>query len=512
MNSFEDLGLSPELTEALAAEGIETPTPLQEAAVPIIAKGNNLVLVAGPGSGVFVAWVAPLLGRIDPSTDAPKALVLCATSETAERLAESASRLSSITGHSVAALGSAWALPERADVLFATPEALLSAMEAGTISVSDLESLVVDQAQLIEAGGSLDTLERLFAYLPSGTQRILSSLPISDAVQDVVDRHFKRTLTVPTPDTDVPHRGTVRFRIVPEPKEAGVLAVVDELIGDGARHVLVFCRSEDRAADVGDYLTLHGFVAGAPGDSSVPVWLGIDALQARAEAQGVEGLAVVSCDAPADIDTLDRRHSLTEGGVVVVLPRELAHLKALGKRTGYITEPFPPPARSEGALGRLRAMLARAIEEEDTAVWLNALEPLFSQHDPAEVAAAAVALMRRQATTAGVATPASETRQTAAARATGTPSWSKLFLGVGERDGLEKGDLLGAITGEAGVAGSSVGKIEIRESHSLVEVHDNVARAVIQALNGTTIKGRAVRVDFDRPRTGGPRRRSAPGR
>ena len=88
----------------------------------------------------------------------------------------------------------------------------------------------------------------------------------------------------------------------------------------------------------------------------------------------------------------------------------------------------------------------------------------------------------------------------AAAQTTGTPSWAKLFITVGERDGLEKGDLLGAITGEAGIDGAAVGRIDIKESHSIVEVHDAVARNVIQALNGTSIKGRSARVDFDRPR------------
>jgi ATP-dependent RNA helicase DeaD len=95
-----------------------------------------------------------------------------------------------------------------------------------------------------------------------------------------------------------------------------------------------------------------------------------------------------------------------------------------------------------------------------------------------------------------------------------TPAWAKLFLSVGERDGLRPGDLVGAITGEARVDGRQIGKIDIRESHSVVEVHDSVARAVIKALNGTTIKGRAVRADFDRPRRDkaprAPRRRLGP--
>ena len=66
VKSFEDLGVSPELTEALAAEGIETPTPIQEAAFPVVAKGNNIVLSAGPGSGVFAAWAAGAMERIEP--------------------------------------------------------------------------------------------------------------------------------------------------------------------------------------------------------------------------------------------------------------------------------------------------------------------------------------------------------------------------------------------------------------------------------------------------------------
>jgi ATP-dependent RNA helicase DeaD len=116
-----------------------------------------------------------------------------------------------------------------------------------------------------------------------------------------------------------------------------------------------------------------------------------------------------------------------------------------------------------------------------------------------------VALLRSKK--APVTAPAPAPRAQAAEPAA-APAWAKLFLGVGERDGLKTGDLLGAITGEAGVEGRAVGKIEIKESHSVVEVHDDVARKVIKALNGTTIKGRAVRADFDRPRKPGTTRPS----
>jgi len=510
VESFDDLSIAPELAEGLAAEGLETPTPLQQDAIPLIKKGNSLALAAGPGSGLLAAWSVGLLDKIEPEGDSPRVVVLCATEDVANQLAESVARMTLVTGHTVAALGGSWVLPERAHILFGSVDTVLGALTAGSLNPDAIETVVVDQAQLIEALVGLADVERVFDYLPEGTQRILSALPMTDAVSDLMERHFKRTMTIPAPpSSDSPKRGEVRFRITPEPTEAAALSVIDELIADGARHALVFCRSEDRAADVGDYLTLHGFAAGAPGDESVPVWLGVDALEARSDVKDVDGVAVISCDVPADPDTLDRRHSLGEAGVVMVVAREVAHLRSLGKQTGYDTIPFPPPTKDRGDVGRIQDMLTRAMETEDTAPYLLAIEPLFERFDPAELAAAAVSLLRKKGGTTSVETPAS-TQGSAAARASATPAWAKLFVGVGERDGLRAGDLLGAIVGETGVTGDAVGKIEIKESHSLVEVHDSVARTVIQAINGTTIKGRSVRADFDRPRRGTPQRGARP--
>ena len=510
MESFEDLGVTPELIEALAAEGLETPTPLQETAVPLLRKGNNLILAAGPGSGLLAAWALGVLQRVDAEGESPKVLVLCATDEVADALAEPVARLTSATGHSVAALGSSWVLPSRAHVVFGTARAVLDAIKGSELSLADVDAVIVDQAQLIEVETGLGDVEAVFDYVPDGAQRVLTALPISPSITDLADRLFKRAMTLPAPEVgEVYKRGSVRFRIGPEPREATALGVVEELLSEGARHALVFCRNEDRAADVGDYFTLHGFTASAPGDEAAPVWLGVDALEARGSAKGAEGVVVVSCDAPTDSDTLDRRHAISENGVVIILARERPHLKDLGRRTGYDTVPFPPAARASGAIDQLRAVVEQAIEQEDITPYLLALEPLFERFDPAEVAAAAVALLRKKGN--ATSAEAAPQPQTSAARATATPSWAKLFVGVGERDGLKTGDLLGAITGETGVAGESVGKIDIRESHSLVEVHDSVARAVIQAINGTTIKGRAVRADFDRPRRGTPPpRRSGP--
>ena len=95
------------------------------------------------------------------------------------------------------------------------------------------------------------------------------SLPVTAEVTDFVGRHVKRAVHVPAqavePDEGGPRRGEIRFRIVDDPKEEAALELAAEILeGAGARHATFFCRSEDVAADVGDYLTLHGYGAGAP--------------------------------------------------------------------------------------------------------------------------------------------------------------------------------------------------------------------------------------------------------
>jgi len=519
MDSFEDIGLPPELVEALAAEGIERPTPLQEAAIPVLRRGNNLLLAAGPGSGTLIAWGAPLLERLDPSTTGPAALVLTPTAESAERLAESLQRVGAVTGHSAAALGSPWALPGHAQILFGTPAHVLAAAAAGEIELGGVSTLVVDQADRIERLVGLGAVEEVLGFLPKDGQRVVLALPLTAGVEDFVERHARRAATVPPRPADGTlertsvDRGTLRFRIVPEPKEEGLLATVAQLLADDVRHVLVYSRSEDRAADVGDYLTLHGYLAGAPGDTDVPVWLGVQELASRSAAEGTDGVEVVSWDVPADPDSLDRRHGKQGGGMVILVPRELAHLRDVARRTGYALEPAPLPPRREDEASRFRETLARAAQEEDISPYLLLLEPLFERMDPAEVAAAAVALLRKKAPPAPPQ-QSSHGASSAAARETPT-AWVKVFLTVGERDGLTAKDLVGAITGEADIPGSKVGKIEIRESHAVVEVMEPVAKKVIAALNGTTIRGRSVRADFDRPRSrqgAGVERRGGPPR
>jgi ATP-dependent RNA helicase DeaD len=500
MSTFEELDLSPELVEALAADGLESPTAIQRDLVPVVRRGNDVVAVAGPGSGVMVAYAAPLLERIAPEGDGPAILILAPTPERMSGLADSLGRLGAITGHRVAGLDGLWVLPERAHVLVGTPELVHARVRRGQLSLSTLKALVVDGANAMVRAGTLDTVGTLVDGVSPETQRIVVAQPSLPEIEAFADAHLRRSVHVPPqaaggPRSDSPHRGDLSVVEITEPREIGAVEAVAHLLTE-ARHVVVYVRSEDAAADLGDFLTVRGFAAGRPGEPDFPVWLAVSGLEARAaiEADGADDVVALSVDVPGDVDLLDQRHGGGLGGTVLALPRELPHLKAVAREGGYgISMVELPSSRPDGgAMAKLRASIEEAIESGDVEAYQLLLEPLFRKHGASAVAAAAVALLRSRKPAA--TEPARTTESGAAAPA----AFVRLFISVGKKDNVRPGDLVGAITGEAQIQADQVGRIDLRDTFSLVEVEGSVAEKVIRGLNGTSIRGRAARVDYHR--------------
>lgn len=521
MESFEDLGVAPELVDALTGEGIEEPTEFQRSAIPVLLRGNSLLAQAGPGGGTLIAYGIPLLQRVEANSRSPQALVMVSAADSGSRLARSLARLAQFTGHRVAALEVGWALPETADVLFATPEDLLRAVQASRLHLEGVKAVVVDSFSGLQQTGR-EALATLFESIPRESLRVLFGQPLTPEAESFGKAHLTKAVHIPPKPAQAgledapPHRGEVSYRVAGEDKEQEILQTVVAALEADAHHAVLFCRTEDQAADLGDFLTLHGFMAGAVGDADVPVWLAIAELQTRQLLDSWDDsapVATISVDVPSNPDSLDRRHRGRSPGVILVRSRELPHLRDVAKRTGYRLVPAkePVPTRVVGELQRLRSILDRVLAEEELAPYFLALEPLFQKYSPGEVAAAALALLqRRPGQVKGPEEGAAQGKRPEGPSGPPPKTWVRLFVAVGEKDGVGPGDLLGAIVGEAGVEAPQVGKIEIRETFSLVEVVPDVADKIIRNLNGTSIRGRAVRVDHDR---GGPRPRGgAPSR
>lgn len=558
MASFNDLGLREPLVMALEEEGIDQPTALQEAAIPVLRREGNLVARAASGSGKTLAYGLGILDRIEPrgggedgdeeagggDEGGARVLVLVPTAEQAEHAALALVPYAHAAELTVAVSGPGWGTRAGdADVLVATPGQVMDAVRASGVKLHALEAVVIDGASEIEALGGWEAVESVFDNIPREAQRVVLTPELSPAVQDLVDRRVKRAIRYPAQAAladqaeVVEVTGVVGYIAVSEREKLDVLA---RLLGgerDGDAPPLLVCRTDERAAQVAEAISMRGFLVGDAGDEEADVLI-LGASEAAETLEGGYGGTVISFDVPPDDRALKLRHGGEVTGFVLARPRELAHLRETAARAGLEARPAGVLGEASPKADELRAFreqLRRAIRDEDLGAQMLVLEPLFDEFTAAEVAAAAAALLRRRpaaaetaseigasgartstASSAPAARTVRATRPTTPAPSGGGAAFSRLFVSVGERDGLKPGDLVGAIAGEADLPGSAVGKIEIRDTFSVVEVPADQADRIIEAVNGITIRGRSVRVDFDRGgdrarRPGPPRRQERGG-
>jgi ATP-dependent RNA helicase DeaD len=514
---FEDLGLRSELVDATRELGYMEPTALQSAAIPVLRRGGSALLHASAGAGTLAAYGLALIDRLAGTPagtgeaergegggadgSGVRALILVPTDDAAAGAALSLARFGRAVGVRTAALGPGWA-PARggaAEILVAAPATAVEAIRESRLKLESVESVILDGASAIFALSGQDAVEMVATLVPRDAQRVVVTAEVSAAVEDYAERHLRRALRIPPVPVEVPGERVpaqaepsprLDYQIVAEwEKEKAAAALLAR--AEAGRKRVVYSRSEMRVAEIADALTLRGFPVGQDGAEGEVV-VTASTLELPADA------FVVSFDPPFDTATLLARHR--GGGTVLVTPRELAHLQQIARESNFeirAIDVVPAPGPLE--LAEFRERLRIALSEEDLAAQLLVLEPLFREFSPAEVAAAASALLRRRVAPAVVETVRPTVTPAAPAP---SPSYRRLFVGVGARDGVQPGDLVGTITGEAQVKGNQIGRIEIRDTFSIVEVESEVASRVIQAVNGITLKGRSVRVDFDRDRRG----------
>jgi ATP-dependent RNA helicase DeaD len=531
MADFRELGLRAELLSALEDSDLERPTALQEAVIPAIRRGSNVVARASSGSGKTLAYTLGVLDRLRPvepeSEEGAKLrfIIISPTSEAADHIALAVFPYAQAAGLAITVAGGTWGATAReAEILVSPVTELMSAVRGSELKLDDVEAVVVDGASTIAELGDWEAVDAAMELLPRDAQRVVFTPAMTLPVQDLAERRVKRALSYPAESVipeDRVSTGTLGYVLVADREKVNTVArQLRGPRGDGGPAPVIFCRSDERAADLAEALSIRGFVVGGVGDEEIDVAIAsseITRTELLEETDGEVG-QTISFDVPADARTLVDRHTADVDAVVLAQPGEIAHLREIARQAGLSLRSIPLPQDSGPTAGRIsgfRDEVRRALQTEDLEAQVLLLEPLFEEHGALEVAAALAAMLRRRGTSSS-AQAAAETAPTPSRKGpeAGAPpaTWSRLFVGVGSRDDVRPGDLVGALAGEANIPGSKIGKIEIRDSFSIVEVDASVSEAVVRAVNGTTLKGRSVRVDYDRGSDRGRRGGGAPPR
>ena len=567
---FAGLGLPESLLSAVVELGFTTPTDIQTEAIPLLLAGRDVVGVAQTGTGKTAAFGLPLLAAVDPGVRAVQALVLAPTRELAIQVSDAISSFARhLRGlHVLPIYGGSSFVPQLrglrdgAQVVVGTPGRVMHLMERGSLDLSGVRFLVLDEADEMLRMGFAEDVEQIAAKVPAVRRTALFSATMPAAIKKVAATHLTDPVRVSvTPASSTVSNIEQTYAVVPFRHKTGALARV--LAVSDADAAIVFVRTKSAADEVAIELAGRGIQAAAiSGDvaqrdrerlidrlraGTLDVLVATDVAARGLDVERI-GL-VVNFDVPRETETYVHRIGRTgragrSGRALTFLtPRERGRLGQIERATGSRLVEADIPTPADVSAHRAQALLAK-VDDRLAAGRLDLYREVLSgsEHDVLETAAALLALAvgddgpaprrdrheddgaprrrreeRYDDSGEFVGAAFEEGRDHAhvasRGRAGGRPrhrdgSGTRYRVEVGHRDGVQPGAIVGAITGEGGLRGQDLGKIDIFPSFSLVEISQELTPETSRRIGAARVAGRPLRI---RPDTG-PRKSSGPRR
>ncbi|RSC28745.1 ATP-dependent RNA helicase DbpA [Pseudomonas putida] len=452
--AFASLPLSAAMLANLDALGYASMTPIQAQSLPVILKGQDLIAQAKTGSGKTAAFGIGLLNPINPRFFGCQALVLCPTRELADQVAKELRRLARaednikiLTLCGGVSLGPQIAsLEHGAHIIVGTPGRIQQHLDKGTLDLKGLNTLVLDEADRMLDMGFFDAIAAIIGKTPSRRQTLLFSATYPAGIAQLAADFMRKPQQVTVESQHSDNQIEQRF-IEIDPQQR--LEAVTRVLGHyRPQSCVAFCFTKQQCEDLVTHLTAKGIVAQAlHGD-----------LEQRDRDQVLTMFANRSSSVLVATDVAAR--GLDIDGLDLVINVELArdaeiHVHRVG-RTGRAGEKGVAISLVAPAEGHR----AQAIED------LQKRPLRWEQLDSLKSKGGEPLL----------------------------PTMTTLCIAAGRKDKLRPGDILGALTGDAGLPGKQVGKIAIFDFVAFVAVERAVAKQAMQRLNSGKIKGRALKV------------------
>ncbi|MCO5785629.1 ATP-dependent RNA helicase DbpA [Pseudomonas sp. G11-1] len=453
-SAFSSLPLPPSLLATIDRLGYQSMTPVQSAALPIILAGQDLIARSRTGSGKTAAFGIGLLAPLNPAFFGCQALVLSPTRELAGQTATALRTLAGgipnikiITLCGGTPFGpQAASLEQGVHVIVGTPGRVKDHLERGTLSLDKLNCLVLDEADRMLDMGFIDSISEIIQATPERRQTLLFSATYPPGIEQLAGRFLREPQQVVIEDVEV--RNPIRQRFYEVSAEERLPAVLRLLADERPQPCIVFCHTRQQCQQLQQLLSSNGVSAQAlHGD-----------MEQRERDQVLALFANQSCSVLVATDVAAR--GIDVEGVAAVINAELSpdpavHTHRIG-RSGRAGQP-----------GLALSLVAPAEQGRARSIEQKLGEPLpWCELDqlPERLDKPLLAPMRT------------------------------LAIAGGRKDKVRPGDLLGALTGDAGLPGDAIGKISISDFQALVAVRWELANTALERLEEGKIKGRRFKI------------------
>ena len=452
-SEFSSLNLSSALQDNLASLSYLQMTPIQAQSLPLVLDGKDLIAKAKTGSGKTAAFALGLLAKLNVNRLEVQALVLCPTRELADQVAQEIRRLARALPNVklVTLCGGTPTAPQSATLSFGahiavgTPGRILKHLEQGTLELSSLETLVLDEADRMLDMGFGEDINRVISHAPRDRQTLLFSATYPEGIAQMSRGVQRNPVEV---SVESLHEGSaIEQKLYEVPAGQRLDALTWLLSHYQPASCVVFCNTKRACNDVADHLAAKGFSALAlNGD-----------LEQRERDQVLVRFANGSAAILVATDVAARGLDIKELGAVINYELTYdpeVHVHRIG-RTGR--------AGQQG--------LALSLYQANEAQRVTVIEEYL-----------------------GSTLPQGDLNSLEASLRPVLPEYATLSIGGGRKDKLRPGDILGALTGDGGLSGDQVGKIQVQDQFAYVAVRRSQAKAALKRLNDGKIKGRSYRV------------------
>lgn len=572
---FKDLGLDPRVQAALADVGYETPSAIQAATIPVLLSGRDVVGLAQTGTGKTAAFALPILSRIEAGGSAPRALVLAPTRELALQVSEAFEsysahmpevRLLPVYGGQSYGIQLS-ALRRGVDIVVGTPGRIIDHIERGSLDLSSITHLVLDEADEMLKMGFAEDVETILARTPEGKQVALFSATMPAAIKKIAAQYLRDPEEIKIAGkTQTSANITQRYIVVSGNQKLDALTRVLEV--ENIDGIIVFTRTRGDSDQVAEKLRARGYAAAAiNGDiaqnlrektvdqlksGKLDVLVATDV---AARGLDVERIShVINYDLPIDTESYVHRigrtgrAGRTGDAISFVTPRERRLLKAIEKATKQPLTQMPLPRVAEVNATRLTRFddaISRALgDEAQMNEYRDIIAHYVRHHDVPEAdVAAALAVVaqgdsplllsedddkkfdrdreqaanflsgegdrrdsgRRGSDRHGSDRHDGERRGGRGRDRGGRDDLIMYRIDVGRRQHVRPGQIVGALANEGGLSGDDFGRIMIRDSFSLVELPAELPKGTLKNLKGTRIDGKEINLKPDTFGGGGDR-------
>jgi ATP-dependent RNA helicase DeaD len=555
--TFKDLALNESLYKILNEVGYESPSPIQAETIPLLLEGRDIIGQAQTGTGKTAAFALPLINNLDMKQKDPQVLVLAPTRELAIQVAEAFQKYATyMKGFHVLPIyggqdyrGQIRSLERGVHVVVGTPGRVMDHIRRGTLKLGTLKALVLDEADEMLRMGFIDDVEWILEQTPKERQIALFSATMPQQIRRIATKYLNNPAEI-TIKVKTTTASTIRQRFWPVSGLHKLDALTRILEAEDFDAIIVFVRTKNSTVELAEKLEARGYsVAALNGDIAqnqrertiTQIKNGkidiIVATDVAARGLDVERIShVINYDVPYDTEAYVHRIGRTgragrQGDAILfVAPREKNMLNAIERATRQKIEMMELPSTeiiNDKRIDKFKQRITDALANEEIGIFSKLIEQYQQEHNiPAlEIAAALAQMLQGDADFLLSNKPQRKTSETrsredwdkeqrpsreraprrerdrggdrerAPRKETALEEGMQRYrIEVGHEHNVKPGNIVGAIANEAGIDSKYIGRIDIYDDHSLVDLPKDMPKEIVSVLKKARVAGQALKI------------------